>query len=86
MWRENLETSDYSLNEVDGDFYSGVNVTDDAASKISALAVFVAAALTPLLGRPPQVSVAPALRTPCATTPERGLFKRVAQCTGSTPV
>ncbi len=22
------------LNEVDGDFYSGVNVTDDAASKI----------------------------------------------------
>ena len=39
------------LNEVDGDFYSGVNVTDDAASKIpiSALAVFVEAALTPYL-------------------------------------
>ncbi len=29
-----IYTVDLGLNEVDGDFYSGVNVTDDAASKI----------------------------------------------------
>ncbi len=68
---------DVGLCKVDGDFYECERdrrrgLPRSSASPFSSSGV-VGRPAHATRGPPPQVSVAPALRTPCATTPERGL-------------
>jgi hypothetical protein len=71
------EWQEVGLYEVDGDFYGCERDGRRGDSRSSATSDLNRRWGQPAYaprGPPPQVSVAPALRTPCATTPERGLL------------